>query len=165
MNISIIYGSDSGATKGVAAKLSKKTGGRSLDIKDASTADFENCQLLILGSPTYGDGTLNTDWEDHIEKLRNAKLAGKEVALFGTGDQENYPLSFVNAMGILYDEVLALGARVIGFTETDGYDFLESTAIIDGKFVGLALDQDTQSGMTEKRVTAWLAELLAPAGK
>jgi flavodoxin I len=50
---------------------------------------------------------------------------------------------------------------VIGFTETAGYDYIESTAVRDGKFVGLALDQDTQSGMTEKRVTAWLSHLLA----
>lgn len=163
MNVTIIFGSDGGATRGVAAKLRKKTGGRSVDIKEATAADFENCQLLILGSPTYGDGTLQTDWEDNIEKLRSANLAGKKVALFGTGDQETYPLSFVDAMGILYDEVSDLGADIIGFTETEGYDFLESTAIRDGKFVGLALDQDTQSGMSEKRVTAWLAELLAPA--
>ena len=56
---------------------------------------------------------------------------------------------------------MALGAEVIGFTETAGYDYIESTAVRDGKFVGLALDQDTQSGMTEKRVTAWLSHLLA----
>jgi len=56
--------------------------------------------------------------------------------------------------------VAALGAEVVGFTETAGYDYLVSTAERDGKFVGLALDLDTQSGMTEKRVTAWLSRLL-----
>ena len=54
----------------------------------------------------------------------------------------------------------SLGAQVIGFTETAGYDYVGSTAERDGKFVGLALDQDTQSGMTEKRVSAWLSQLL-----
>jgi flavodoxin I len=58
---------------------------------------------------------------------------------------------------------LELGAEVIGFTETAGYDYVESTAERDGKFVGLGLDLDTQSGMTEKRVTAWLSHVLAPA--
>lgn len=163
MSINIIFGSDGGATKGVASKLRKKTQGRVVDIKEATTDDFENCELLIIGSPTYGDGTLQTDWEDNIDKLRSANLQGKRVAIFGTGDQETYPLSFQNAMGILYDEVIALGAEVIGFTETDGYDFVESTAVRDDKFVGLALDLDTQSGMTEKRLTAWLASILAPA--
>jgi len=159
-SITVIFGSDGGATKGVASKISKKCQGRSVDIKDATTEDFENCNLLILGSPTYGDGTLQTDWEEHIDKLRGANLKGKKVALFGTGDQETYPTSFLNAMGILYDEVQELGAQVVGFTETAGFDYVESTAERDGKFVGLALDLDTQSGLTEKRVTAWLSQLI-----
>jgi flavodoxin I len=160
MSITIIFGSDGGATKGIASKISKKCGGRTVDIKEATPDDFENCHLLILGSPTYGDGTLQMDWEEHIDKLRNANLKGKKVALFGTGDQQTYPFSFLNAMGILYDEVSDRGAQVIGFTETAGFDYVESTAERDGKFVGLALDLDTQSGMTEKRVTAWLSQLL-----
>ena len=162
MSVTVIFGSDGGATRGVASKISKKCQGRSVDIKDAMQGDFENCHLLILGSPTYGDGTLQADWEANIDKLRSANLKGKKVALFGTGDQETYPLSFQDAMGILYEEVLALGAEVIGFTDTAGYDYIESTAVRDGKFVGLALDLDTQSGMTEKRVTAWLSHVLAP---
>jgi len=160
MSVTIIFGSDGGATKGVASKISKKCQGRSVDIKDATTDDFENCHLLILGSPTYGDGTLQTDWEENIDKLRSANLKGKKVALFGTGDQQAYPFSFLNAMGILYEEVSELGAQVIGFTDVAGFDYVESTAVRDGKFVGLALDLDTQSGMTEKRVTAWLSQLL-----
>lgn len=160
MIVNVIFGSDGGATKGVASGISKKCQGRAVDIKTASPADFENCELLILGSPTYGDGTLQTDWEEHIDKLRGARLKGKKVALFGTGDQESYPGSFVDAMGILYDEVTALEAVVVGFTDTKGYDYLNSTAERDGKFVGLALDQDTQSGLTDKRVTAWLSTIL-----
>lgn len=160
MSVTVIFGSDGGSTKGVAAKISKKCQGRRIDIVDATTDDFENCRLLILGSPTYGDGDLQTDWEKNIDKLRSANLKGKKVALFGTGDQHTYPYSFVDAMGILYDEVLKLGAEVVGFTEIEGYEYVESTAERDGKFVGLALDQDTQSGMTEKRVTAWLSRLL-----
>lgn len=160
MIVNVIFGSDGGATKGVAAKISKKAQGKSIDIKAATRADFENCDLLILGSPTYGDGTLQTDWEENIDKLREANLAGKKVALFGTGDQATYPDSFVDAMGILFDEVTEKGATVIGFTDTAGYDYTGSTAERDGRFVGLALDQDGQSGMTEKRVTAWLASLL-----
>lgn len=160
MIVTVIFGSDGGATKGVASRISKKCQGRSVDIKTATRADFENCDLLILGSPTYGDGTLQTDWEENIDKLRGANLKGKKVALFGTGDQESYPLSFVDAMGILFDEVCELGATVVGFTETAGYDYVGSTAERDGRFVGLALDLDTQSGLTDKRVTAWLGSLI-----
>ncbi|MFG1300843.1 flavodoxin FldA [Xanthobacter sp. V3C-3] len=160
MTVTVIFGSDGGATKGVASKISKKCQGRSVDIKTATSADFEASDLLILGSPTYGDGTLQTDWEENIDKLRSARLKGRKVALFGTGDQEAYPSSFVDALGILYDEVTALEAVVVGFTETAGYDYIASTAERDGRFVGLALDLDTQSGLTDKRVTAWLSTIL-----
>ena len=160
MAVTVIFGSDGGATKGVASKISRKCQGRSVDIKTATAADFESCDLLILGSPTYGDGTLQTDWEENIDKLRSARLKGRRVALFGTGDQEAYPSSFVDALGILYDEVAALEAVVVGFTETAGYDYISSTAERDGRFVGLALDLDTQSGLTDKRVTAWLSTIL-----
>ena len=159
MSVNVIFGSDGGATKAVAARIAKHTQGRAIDIKTASVADFENCSLLILGAPTYGAGDLQADWESNIGKLTDAKLAGRKIALFGTGDQAGYPDSFVDAMGILYDYVVEQGAVVVGFTETAGYDYTASKAERDGRFVGLALDQDGQSSKTEKRITEWISRL------
>ncbi|BBF94023.1 flavodoxin FldA [Blastochloris tepida] len=159
MSVNVIFGSDGGATKAVAARIAKHIQGRAIDIKTASVADFENCSLLILGAPTYGAGDLQADWESNIGKLTGAKLAGRKVALFGTGDQAGYPDSFVDAMGILYDYVVEQGAVVVGFTETAGYDYTASKAERDGRFVGLALDQDGQSSKTEKRITEWISRL------
>ena len=81
------------------------------------------------------------------------------MAIFGTGDQVSFPDSFVDAIGILYDVVARKGAEVIGCTDPAGYDFTRSAALRDGKFVGLAIDEDNQSGETEARVTAWLSQL------
>lgn len=159
MHVTVIYGSDAGATKAVASRIARKIQGKAIDITAASAADFENCDLLILGAPTYGTGDLQSDWEAHIDTLKAANLKNKKVALFGTGDQVNYPESFVDAMGILYDHVVDQGGIVVGFTETDGYDYSASTAERDGKFVGLALDQDNQSSKTDKRITAWITQL------
>lgn len=159
MNVTVIYGSDSGATKAVATRIASKVQGKALDIKKASAEDLEGCDLLILGSPTYGMGDLQCDWEDHLDVLKAANLANKKVALFGTGDQVSYPDTFVDAMGILYDHVLEKGAVVVGFTDTAGYDYSGSLAERDGKFVGLALDQDGQSSKTEGRITAWISQL------
>lgn len=160
MSVNVIYGSDGGATKGIASRIAKRIGGRAIDVKDASAADFETCSLLILGSPTYGNGDLQVDWEKHLDKLRGAALVGRRVALFGTGDQETYPESFVDAMGILYDIVVERGADVVGFTATTGYSHIASTAERDGRFVGLALDPDTQSSKTNPRIEAWIAGLI-----
>lgn len=160
MIINVIYGSDGGATKGLASRIAKKAQGKAIDIKDAKVADFESCDLLILGSPTYGAGDLQTDWEANVDTMKSANLAGKKIALFGTGDQETYPDSFVDAMGILYDMAVEQGGEVIGFTDTAGYSYTGSAAERDGQFVGLAIDPDTQSSKTEKRVTEWIAKLV-----
>ncbi len=160
MSVNIIFGSDGGTTKTVANRIAKHAQGRAIDIKAASVADFENCTLLVLGSPTYGAGDLQADWEAHLDKLTEARLTGKKVALFGTGDQVSYPDCFVDAMGVLYDFVVEKGANVVGFTETAGYEHTGSRAERDGQFVGLALDQDSQSSKTEKRIVAWVSQLV-----
>ncbi|MBI5131305.1 MAG: flavodoxin FldA [Rhodopseudomonas palustris] len=160
MSVNVIFGSDAGATKAVASRIAKHTNGRAIDIKAASVADFESCTLLILGTPTYGAGDLQADWEAHLDKLTQARLSGKKVALFGTGDQVSYPDCFVDAMGVLYDIVVEQGATVVGFTATAGYDHTGSRAERDGQFVGLPLDQDNQSSKTEKRITEWVSRLI-----
>lgn len=159
MNVTVIFGSDSGATKDVAARIAKRIGGRLLDVQEARTDDYEGCDLLILGSPTYGMGELQTDWDLHIAQLEAAELVSRKVALFGTGDQLTYPDSFVDAMGILYDKVVERGGEVVGFTDPAGYDFSASTALRGGQFVGLALDEDTQSHLTNARIDSWLEQL------
>lgn len=160
MSVTIVFGSDAGCTKAIATRIGKKLNATVLDIKKASAADLEGCSLLILGCPTYGVGDLQADWEERYGVLEDADLANKKVALFGTGDQMTYPDSFVDAVGILYDTVVAKGAKVVGFTETKGYSFSGSQALRDGQFVGLALDEDNQSSKTEGRITEWI-KLLA----
>lgn len=159
MRTNVIYGSDAGGTKVVASRIASAVKGRAIDIRKAKIADFEECDLLILGSPTYGLGDLQCDWEDHADLIDSAQLDGKPVALFGTGDQFTYPDTFVDAIGILYDRVAARGAKVVGFTDTEGYDFVASAGLRDGRFVGLALDEDNQSELTERRISAWIKQL------
>ena len=88
-----------------------------------------------------------------------AFLRGKTVALYGLGDQEKYGGEFVDALLTLHDAVVACGARVIGAWPAAGYEFKASRALIDGRFVGLALDQVNQAGLTEARIRAWLLDL------
>lgn len=159
MATTLIYGSDSGATRAVANKIAKKIPAKVLDIKAATTADFEDCDLLILGIPTYGGGELQADWDERLDLLKDADLTGKKVALFGLGDQATYPDTFQDAMGSLYDIVVEKGAEVVGYADNEDFEFEGSTALRDGRFVGLALDQDNQSSKSEKRINAWIARL------
>ena len=62
-------------------------------------------------------------------------------------------------MRVLYDIVSKNGADIIGFTSTDGYKYEESEAVIDNKFVGLALDENNQDDETPDRIQAWVQEI------
>mgnify|MGYP000302395075 CR=1 FL=1 len=93
-------------------------------------------------------------------QLPDAEALDRGGALFGLGDQKKYPDEFVDALILIHDRLLACGARIVGDWPVDGYEFAASQAVIDGKFVGLALDQIWQGALTEGRVDAWLAQIL-----
>jgi flavodoxin I len=160
MAVHIIYGSDSGRTRAAAGKIAAKLDAKVINVRTAAIADFEGCDLLVLGSPTYSEGELQTDWDKGIDVLRQADLTGKRVALFGLGDQSTYPDSFAGALGLLHDAVLEKGAEMVGFTDTEGYEFEASNAVRDGRFVGLVLDQDNQGAKSDKRIAAWTSQIL-----
>lgn len=76
------------------------------------------------------------------------------------GDQEIYPDSVVDAIGIIAEAAEKAGATPVGMTAGDGYTFGESRAVRDGRFPGLAIDEEIQSDPTGSRIAAWAAELL-----
>lgn len=168
--IGIYFGTDTGRTRRVAKLIAQKLGARAqapLNINRASLDQFLAHEVLILGIPTYGDGELpglsaglaQESWEEFLPRLRGQDMRGKTVALFGLGEQDKYGGEFVDALLPLHDAVLACGARVIGAWPTEGYSFKASQAMIDGRFVGLALDQVTQPALSEGRIDAWLRQL------
>lgn len=160
MSVNIIYGSDSGGTASVADTIAAKLpGAKVINVKSATKADFENCELLILGSPTYGLGDVQDDWVRGLGLIEAADLKGHKVALFGTGDQVSYSDTFVDAVGTLYDAVVASGAEVVGSTSTDGFNYDASKAERDGHFVGLVLDEYNQRAKSQARIDSWLKSI------
>jgi flavodoxin I len=160
--IGIFYGSSGGNTQRVAKNIAKKLGdvGDS-DIYDVGKAGADSLapyDVLLLGSSTWGVGDLQDDWESFIKTLASADLSGKKVALFGCGDSSSYPDTFCNAMGTIYKAVKDK-ATVVGFTETAGYSFDDSEAVVDGHFVGLAVDEDNESNLTDERIDKWIEQL------
>ena len=59
----------------------------------------------------------------------------------------------------VYEFMKERGANVVGAWPTEGYEFNHSEAIVDDKFVGLALDLDNQTPQTEARLDAWLNQI------
>ena len=102
---------------------------------------------------------MQDDWYDGLKVIKNADLSGKTVALFGCGDSESYPDTFVGGMAEIYNAVKQAGANVIGAVTTDGYTFDDSESVVDGKFVGLALDEVNEDSKTDERIDDWVAEI------
>ena len=156
--IGIFYGSTSGNTRRVAELIRREFVGESVDLHDvgkASEDDIEQYDMLILGAPTWNEGDLQDDWETFISHLDAVDLSGNTVALFGLGDQKAYPDAFLDALGTLHEHVKRKGATIIGRWPTHGYTFERSSAVIDGDFIGLAIDEENQADQTEHRVAKW----------
>ena len=161
--IGLFFGTQTGNTQTIAEQIQKEFGGESvvelIDIADASPEDFEAYECVIVGCPTWNIGELQSDWEGFYDELDAIAFSGKKVAYFGAGDQVGYADNFQDAMGILEEKISSLGGTTVGYWPVDGYDFNESKAVRNGKFVGLAIDEDNQSDLTDERVKTWVAQL------
>lgn len=162
MKIGIFYGSTTGNTATIAGRLAEMiTTARLYPVAETTRADFEACDLLILGTSSWCDeeDRLQDDWNDSYECLRSADLRGKKVAVYGVGDQLGYPDAFVDGIRALHDLVLAAGGTIIGKYPDEGYDYSASAAVEGDFFLGLPLDPENQDALTEGRLAEWVEQL------
>lgn len=160
--IGLFYGSTTGSTQSVAERIQEALGGAEVDVANIATArppDLERYEALIFGTPTWGVGELQDDWEAFERQWDTLDLTGKKVAFFGLGDQAGYPASFLDAMGILRKKAQSRGAMVVGSWPAVGYQHDDSVAERGGKFDGLALDEDNEPEKTEGRIRQWAAQI------
>lgn len=160
MSAAIFYASSTGNTENVAQIISKQLDDLpTYDLASTSIDEINNYEKLILGVSTWGEGELQDDWDETWREFCELDFSGKTVALFGLGDQESYSDEFVDALGILYEQISQSGANVVGFTSTDGYEHDKSKAQIDDQFVGLVIDEDNQDDLTPQRVEQWTSQI------
>lgn len=161
--IGLFFGTQTGNTETIAKIIHQELGGDAVadlkDVADAQVEDLQEYDYLIIGCPTWNIGELQSDWERLYDDLDEQDFSGKKIAYFGAGDQISYADNFQDAMGILEEKISSLGGKTVGYTSTDGYDFNESKAVHNGKFVGLAIDEDNQSDLTESRIKSWVAQI------
>ncbi|MBW4555828.1 MAG: flavodoxin FldA [Trichormus sp. ATA11-4-KO1] len=165
--IGLFYGTQTGKTESAAEIIRDAFGGDVVtlhDVSQADVADFDEYECLIIGCPTWNIGELQSDWEGLFQELDEVDFSGKTVAYFGTGDQIGYADNFQDAIGILEEKIAQQGGKTVGYWSTDGYDFSDSKALRNGKFCGLALDEDNQSDLTDERVKTWVAQLKTEFG-
>ena len=157
----VIYGSTTGTCEVIAKRIASKLGCKAVNVQNLSADIIATHQNLILGTSTWGAGELQADWYDGLKALQDADLKGKTIAFFGCGDCSTYSDTFVGAMGELYNGLKDSGANFIGSVDTGDYTFDGSDAVIDGRFIGLPLDDINEDDKTEERITTWIA-LISP---
>jgi flavodoxin I len=158
--IGIIYSFNSIKTAKAAEKI-KDAFGADFNITPVNAEDlneemFLSFTNLILGVPTWFDGELPNYWDEFVPALEDLDLSGKTIAIFGLGNQVEYPENFGDAVGIMAELVQERGAKLVGQTSAEGYSFESSRALTGDKFLGLLLDQETQPRLSKDRIEKWV---------
>ena len=166
MKIGLFYGSTTCYTEMAAEKIRGIIGEDLVDIhnvKETPLSLMADYDLLLLGISTWDFGEIQEDWNELWDDIATTPVKGKVVALFGLGDQEGYGEWFLDAMGLLHDELKTAGAQFVGFWQNDdSYEFEASKALTEdqSQFVGLALDEDSQYELSDERIASWVEQVL-----
>jgi flavodoxin I len=159
----IIYSFNSTKTAKVAEKIIQEFESEiniqkvnAVELTEEMFLSFDN---LILGVPTWFDGELPIYWDEFVPAMEDMDLNGKTIAIYGLGNQVEYPENFGDALGIMAELVTNRGAKLVGLTSTEGYTYESSRAEADGKFLGLIVDQETQPRLTKERISEWVKDL------
>ena len=120
----IFFGSTTGTTESVAARIAERLGVAQADVHNvaaASVEDVKKYDLLLLGSSTWGSGELQDDWPGFLDKLGKEDLSGRRVALFGCGDAGIYSDTFCDAMAEIRDGLASTGCTFVGGFDAEEY--------------------------------------------
>ena len=165
--IGLFYGPLGGSTEKVAKKVAAALGTENVElipVKNSKANDVNQYENVIFGMSTIGKETWDADksandWDIFLPELDKIEYSNKIIAMFGLGDQITYDLHFVDALGLVANKILPKGANIIGRVDTEGYDFRESQALIDGKFIGLPVNEDFEPELTDERINNWVEKI------
>ncbi len=166
MTVGIYFATTTGKTEDIAERLHGLLDGAESP-RDMSDVDdlneFTNHEGIICGIPTWNTGAdserSGTAWDALLEEIGSLNLSGKKVAIFGLGDSSTYTENYCDAMEELHRFFKQAGATMVGYVSTKEYTFDESKSAIGDVFCGLPLDEDSESDMTDARISQWSEQL------
>lgn len=159
--IGIFYGSTTGTTQEIATMIADRLGVGPADVRDVAKSaptDTAPYDVLLLGASTWGSGDLQEDMDTFLDGLQALDLQGKEVAIFGCGDEQMAD-TFCNSVGEIYHRLKPTGCMFIAPFNNDGYTYEHSEASVSGLVVGLCIDQTNHPEETAPRINAWCDEI------
>lgn len=158
--IAILFGTSGGNTEVVAKKVKELFGGDAdlFNVDSIKMEDIKPYKYLVLGTSTTGIGELQDDWDGFLPSFSKQDLSDKTVAIFALGDSASFSSSFAESMRLIYDAIKDK-TKVVGSVADEGYTYDDSMGVIDGRWVGLPIDEDNEYDQTDARVEAWVADL------
>ncbi len=166
MTVGIYFATTTGKTEDIAERLHGLLGGAEAprDMSDMDDlSEFANHDGIICGIPTWNTGAdserSGTAWDSILEDIGGLSLSGTKVAIFGLGDSSTYTENYCDAMEELHRYFKQAGATMVGYVSVKEYTFDESKSVLGDSFCGLPLDEDSESDMTDSRITQWVDQL------
>jgi len=166
MTVGIYFATTTGKTEDIAERLHGLLGSADApkDISDVDDlSELSGHDGVICGIPTWNTGAdserSGTAWDSILEDIGELNLNGKKVAIFGLGDSSTYTENYCDAMEELHRYFQQAGASMVGYVEKTDYTFDESKSVVGEKFCGLPLDEDSESDMTDERLSGWAEKL------
>ena len=140
VEIGLFYGSSDGNTARVARLIQVaflRLGSARVELFDIADYYLEAHRIshLILGVPTWNTGQLQADWEAIFAEFESLDLTGRQVALFGLGDQRGYPDTF-DALFFVADKARETGDNWPGAGPQPATFSATLGAVEDEAFVG-----------------------------
>ncbi|NJP04950.1 MAG: flavodoxin [Chloroflexaceae bacterium] len=168
--IGLFYGSKRGNTADAAMTIKESFDQVEPDlvevhnVKRIELSKMNEYEKIILGSSTWEAGQLQMHWKRAFPQMDEIDLHGKQVAVFGFGNQSEFNTTFQGGIAILSQKARERGADLVGLWPIDGYQVADCPAVEDGHFVGLALDNTNQHELTKERIQTWVQQLISEFG-
>ena len=118
MKLIIAYGSSTGNTAKIAAGLASVFREKGMDVAVKTTAgikaaDLQDYDVVLLGSSTWGLGSLQESVKPMFLALSDVNLEGKLGGAFGCGDAYSYPRTFCKAVDLLQKRLKDCGVKLV----------------------------------------------------
>ena len=116
MKTLLIYATNTGSTLEVSNYISNEFTQKGLeivvkDVREVEPDEFNNFDLIIMGSPTWGEGMAHDLFIRLVEKSEGKSFPDKKFAVFGLGDT-NYR-HFCAAAEYLQEYVKNINGKLI----------------------------------------------------
>ena len=158
--IAILYGSSGGNAASIARQVQDLCDGKAdiFNVLEVTLEEIKDYTYYVIGTSTTGIGDLQDDWEGFLPSFTRMDFTGKKAAIFALGDSASYSTSFAESMKVVYDEIHNK-VDVVGQVPDEGYTYDDSTAVVDGIWVGLPIDEDNEYDLTQERLEKWVETL------